>query len=210
MVYTDTKYAFTPIDSWFICTDDIGMAWVKFELKQTCPTYFGVMYRPPSGNIQNCMDLLENRILDIQGDGEADILVMGDMNINLLLRHDSKKREYMSTLNRLKLTHLIYEPTRVMLNTKTCNDHMFTNRTVMYNNAGVIDFGLSDHALIYVPKKKVSPNVHLGLLSVEIIGNLTPLTYQRELSHHDWSISVTIDQSGVHLAFGGSERPARD
>ncbi len=118
------------------------MLWLKLELKLTRPTYIGIVYRPPSGNLEHFIDLLENRVLDIEGEGYADVLVMGDTNINILLRNDSKKQLYTAMLKRMKLSSLITEPTRITTHSKTCIDHIVTNRNVMYNNAGVIDMGL--------------------------------------------------------------------
>ena len=89
VVYTDSKYAFSPVTSWPLCNDDIEMLWLKLKLKLTRPTYVCVLYRPQSGNVDNFVDVLEKRILDIRGEGEAGVLIMGDTNINTMPRNRS-------------------------------------------------------------------------------------------------------------------------
>ena len=87
-MYTKTSHAYQHVIEWNVGNPDIEILWVKLSLKLTRPTYIASVYRPPEGNVQNFLKILENKILDIQGEGQADVLIMGDTNLNTLKRND--------------------------------------------------------------------------------------------------------------------------
>ena len=80
--YCSNRYNFEHLTDWNICTPDIGCRWSKLHLKATRPTFVGCIYRPPEGNIENFIDIIENKIIDIYDQGIADILLLGDLNID--------------------------------------------------------------------------------------------------------------------------------
>lgn len=78
------------------------------------------------------------------------LIVLGDMNINILnIDHlDSQECKYFSMMSSLGLESLINEPTRVISNSMTCIDHIFTRSkigcTINYI-AETLNLELSDH-----------------------------------------------------------------
>ena len=84
VVYINTKRNFEHLSDWDICTRDIECLWTKLNLKATRTTFIGCIYRPPEGNIDNFLSILENKILDIYELGIADLILLGDVNIDYM------------------------------------------------------------------------------------------------------------------------------
>ena len=143
------------------------------------------------------LDIIENRIVDIHGLGDADILLMGDNNVNTLLRRDASSKKYKEVLRRLKLDLLINTPTRVTLHSKSCLDHIVTNRPDMYNNADTIDLGLSDHSLIFVSRKKKKTERATTNIKCRDYRHFDALSYQNELKNTDWSSVIELEDANV-------------
>ena len=65
MFYVDRKYQFQSMPQWHVCSPDIEIGWIKLSLKLTKPPYIGLIYRPPSGNYENCLEIVEQKLMDI-------------------------------------------------------------------------------------------------------------------------------------------------
>ncbi len=98
--------------------------------------------------------ILEQKLIDIHSNGLADVLLIGDVNIDLNKLRDSNVKKYMNFLKSNKLSQLIKDPTRVTMSTCTRIDHIITNRDDLYVTSGTLDLGLSDHSLVYTSHKK--------------------------------------------------------
>ena len=94
LVYTLSNRTFEQMPAWSLCTPDLEWVWSVLKLPDTRPTYICTMYRPPSGDIQTFLDLLESCILDIYTMGISDVLILGDININLKDICNSNKKKY--------------------------------------------------------------------------------------------------------------------
>ncbi len=161
------------VQEWSVCNQNVEMIWLGMDLRLTPPTYVGALYRSRNGNIDNFLDILQNLLIDIQGLGGADQEIMDDFNINSLLKRDSKNKKYQGLLQCLKLSALVHEATCITVFTSACIDHMLTNRQSLYNNVGVFDLGLFDHAHIYLSRKKKKPNVRSRQFNVMTTDTLT-------------------------------------
>ncbi len=165
LFYVDRKYQFQPLPEWHICNPDIEIGWIKLHLKLTKPTYIGLIYRPPSGNYENCLEIIEQKLIDINSEGDADLLLIGDININLLSRGDCMVNRYRKWIHEQRLKSMINTATRITKNSRTCIDHILTNRQDLYHNAAIFDPGLSDHNMIFASrKKKRQPRTHTCFL----------------------------------------------
>ena len=74
----------------------------------------------------------------------ADILVLGDFNIDLLKPHSS----WDSAITLLGLTRLVKSPTRVTQTAATLIDHIYTNNPDVITDVSVLDLSISDHCPI--------------------------------------------------------------
>ncbi len=81
VVYANNKQTFEHLGDWDLCNNDIECLWTRLNLKATRPTFIGCVYRPPEGNIDNFLNVLENKILDIYELVIADIIILGDINV---------------------------------------------------------------------------------------------------------------------------------
>ena len=132
LVYLISNRTFEQLPSWSLCTPDLEWLWTNLKLPDTRPTYICTLYRPPSGNIQNFLDLLELRILDIYTMGISDVLIFGDVNINLKDLRNNNRKKYVNALAVLHLSQLIKDPTRIIDVSSTLVDHILVNRELMY------------------------------------------------------------------------------
>ena len=147
-VYANNKYKVSHLVDKNLCTPDIEIMWVLLELRDTRKTYIVNVYRRPDGKIKNFLEFLELQTLNINTEGNSDIVIMGYVNIDLAKQnHDTKL--YRDALHTLHLNQIISDFTRVTETTKTRIDHICVNRTEMYYVSGTLELGLSDHSLIY-------------------------------------------------------------
>ena len=135
------------------CNPDIEIQWFKLSLPNTRDTYIINTYRPPSGNVHNAIEMLESEISPIMGNRSPDVLIMGDFNIDWS-KDDANKKKLRTFANNLSLSQLIRKPTRTTNTVRSTIDHIFTNNSIFYENHGVLDAGLSDHAMVYVSRKR--------------------------------------------------------
>ena len=74
----------------------------------------------------------------------ADILVLGDFNIDLLKPHSS----WDCTITLLGLTELVKSPTRIIQASATLINHIYTNNPDVITEVSVPDLSISDHCPI--------------------------------------------------------------
>ena len=76
------------------------------------------------------------------------IITLGDLNLDRLKRNSSTSGKILIDLE--DVFCLMNEPTRVTLTSQTLVDVILTNKPESTQFAGVTDFGLSDHRMVYV------------------------------------------------------------
>ena len=187
IVYTKHGHHYQHMTEWNVGNDDIEITWVKLSLKLTRPTYIANVYRPPNGNVENFLQVLESKYLDIQAEGVADVLIMGDTNINTLKRGDTNAMKYRNMIKRLRLTQLYNAPSRVTNTTKSCIDHILTNHKEFYRNCNAMDPGLSDHQLIFVSRKKAQHKRTIKHIKCRNFRHFDALKFQADVECIDWS-----------------------
>ncbi len=148
--YMRKEYGISSIDEWKLCCPDVEYQWLTLKLKDTRTTYIGNLYRAPSGSIPNDLELIENKLLHIPQWGTPDILLCGDLNIDILKPNCAGSKALKAFLNRTCINQSITEATRVTEHT----DHLISNRPEIYNTNGVLDVGTSDLSLIYGIRKR--------------------------------------------------------
>ena len=85
----------------------------------------------------------------------SELYSLGDLNCNLLSHdHDTNTYDLVDILDLYDLTQLITEPTRITPVSQTLIDLCITNYPEKISASGVLPLGISDHSLIYMPKKR--------------------------------------------------------
>ena len=93
LAFARNHYHFEPLTNWNVCTPDIEAQWLKLSLPQTRPTFLVNVYRPPDGNLNFAINILENKIHDIYSEAPGDIVLMEDFNVDLLDKRSHKTRK---------------------------------------------------------------------------------------------------------------------
>lgn len=106
------------------------------------------LYRPPSGNIAEFTNTLDN-ILCVLGSTSAPLVILGDINIDTI-SDNSQAKEFRDLLNEHACNNVISLPTRVTLNTATSLDVCITNLNKNDVIAGVLVQDISDHLPIFL------------------------------------------------------------
>ena len=125
--------------------DDIELIWVEVRAAGKC-YLVGSVYRPPRSP-NEWMDSL-HRVLDLALCEEADVILLGDFNCNLL-KQDSCAAPLCSMLSELNLSQLIEEATRVTQTLSSLIDHLYTSNPDLFTRSGCCCTGISDHDIIY-------------------------------------------------------------
>ena len=129
------------------------------------------IYRPPSGDVSTGMRELTDSIDVKQEKFDAELVIMGDMNVNYRDRHNNAFNVLKEFERVYNLTQLIQDYTRITSKAKSTIDLIWTNMTHIADS-GVLDIHLSDHMPIFVVKKKTWRKKNLSLSWVEVTGNM--------------------------------------
>ena len=90
-IYVNENFVASPMKELDISTADIETLFIKI-CNSDQPFNFGVVYRPPNGNINNFNHQFE-KILDEVSTSNSNTIICGDFNINLL-NSDSRKSKF--------------------------------------------------------------------------------------------------------------------
>lgn len=110
-----------------------------------------VAYLPPTSKVELALQHLEKLYSHIDEQGYEWILG-GDFNIDLNMNKSTRLIRNFAGKN--TLTQLINKPTRTCRTRSSIIDHIYTNTTQQVKDTGVINYGLSDHDLLYVILKR--------------------------------------------------------
>ena len=126
LVYTRNHYGIQLVENSCICTPNIEKLWLKVNLKQSRPIYIACIYQPPDAATDASIRDLENMFLDIEIPSNADIICIGDFNID-----DSKLNADKHKLHQFMRNHnmgqVITQLTRITPTTATIIDHVWCN-----------------------------------------------------------------------------------
>ena len=133
-------------------TADLESLWLVVKKQRARDIIITAVYKPPNGKTKKTFMTL-NEKLGKTGRNNADIYIIGDLNINY---RNKKSKEYkcldfFSKSNGLK--QIIKNSTRHTKTTSTLIDIILTNDQYI-SHSGTINSYLSDHQPIYVIKKK--------------------------------------------------------
>ena len=104
---------------------------LKLDLTRARLTYICAFYRPRHGNVERAVSMLDHCYNTFVERPDADLLCLGDMNIDYLTPSPAKWK-LNQVLKSLTCTLIINSPTRVTSHTQTLLDHIYCNNTVLY------------------------------------------------------------------------------
>ena len=192
-IYIDNKLDFSDSDySHFnISTINLEVQWVSIAQKPNKTILIGNIYRPPQGSATDCIDLLENILTNIIA-YKIEVILMGDLNLDLLDNNIKSAKYLLSTLKQLGLRQLIKEPTRYSQNKDSCLDLCFTNSDIIARS-GVCNVNISDHQMILLTRKKAK----FTKLKCDFIGrsyrNYDVSLFQDRIKDSNWNFLNSAD-----------------
>ena len=185
-IYVHNKCNTTSREDLNECTPDIEICWMILMLKDTRPTAIGCVYRPPSGNIENALDIIESHVLTIRSEGLCDIVLLGDYNIDTMKSRSLPARKMSDCMKRLSLSSLVKCPTYFQGNYKSSIDDILVSNTEYYNVSGIVHSGDTDHALIFCTRKKAKLVSEPSYIYGRTFRKFNPLHFQRDCIFTNW------------------------
>ena len=141
-----------PGDLFNVSTNDIELCTICIRRPHTRRLYLCSVYRPPTGNVQNYIDTIENCVKFLPHIDKSDLFVGGDFNINYHKPRQDNTKKLKSFATQHQLTQLINVSTRP-LSSDAIIDLIFSNCQHI-ESSGSLDWNVSDHIPVYVNVKK--------------------------------------------------------
>lgn len=120
-------------------TQDIESIFLKVDA-DVC---VGCIYRPPSGNINNFLDKIEDIMEYITSIG-CTLYIVGDFNLDISLKNLNTTK-FMLLLLSYNFSNLITKPTRVTFTSSTMLDLLITNDQINKVESEVLQWDITDH-----------------------------------------------------------------
>ena len=138
------------------CDTFLECIWLKLNLQNVRPVYYGLLYRPPNGNIPHFLEKIESICLDLRAEGNCEINLIGDVNIDITKRRDAQTKMYLDCIRHMGFTQLIKDPTHENTNGlfAAILDHFATTDPALYLQHGVLTVSATDHLPIFASRKK--------------------------------------------------------
>ena len=84
----------------------ISSQWISITQKPNKSILLGNLYRPPQGDVLTCLEIIENKLSDINLQ-KVEVILMGDLNIDLLDLHSNIAKYLIHKKRQLGLRQLI-------------------------------------------------------------------------------------------------------
>ena len=166
-----------------VITPDLEQLWVCINVPNNRRKIIGVVYRPPAGSADRCLEMLRSTIENVQANHNAEITIMGDLNINYKLRNSSPFKILKDIEREFGLKQLINEPTRITSRSATLIDLILTD-SVHIVHSGVMNVSISDHQPVYYIKKKQREHNPKKVVMGHSYKNYDKDMYQADISMH--------------------------
>ena len=192
LVYYNSRYEVKLYENGVNCSSHVDTAWMSIKLKNTRDIMLCSLYRPPDGNIDSCLREIADQVEDIGVPQNEDITLIGDCNVNLL-NNNATKRNFVNAMKNMNLTQLIDKPTHITANTERLIDHVWTNNAEPFAPHGAIDLGLSDHAMIFLSRKRAKISKAKHKIFVRNYPTFNPDAFTADVANMDWSYLEECD-----------------
>ncbi len=167
----------------------------RLFLKWVKEIYIIACYRPPGGQIEEFILALETALLNLSNHLNIEIVLLGDMNINLNKPNDPGVRKYKDFLKCNGLCNLINYDTHFSPNNVGSRiDHILTTDVDIYTQYGICPLEISDHYLVYCVRKKFKVKHNKVRMWARKYKNLDEAKLWDDIENFDWT-EVTSNQT---------------
>ena len=142
----------------------------------------GLIYRPPSGSVDNFLKVTYESMDSLPPNNE--IILIGDFNINYA-KNDGASRKLKQLSKERSIKQIISEPTRSSVHGCSTIDLILTNSNYI-SHSGVLNCNLSDHDLIYMVRKKMTPKRKMTWFMERSYKDLDVGALQNKLRTDNW------------------------
>ncbi len=148
-----------------------------------------LFYRPPDSKVSWTHKF--ETMTDLVTLEDKETIFLGDFNVDLIKYETNLK--YLHEVYQFE--QLISEPTRVAKNTSILIDHIYTTRSEMNRESGVIPLGLSDHHMVYMIRKYKHPKTNHKHTEINYRSykSFNAEAFQQDLQQVPWSILDNIE-----------------
>lgn len=153
-IYTRKDVVVTEVSALSLSNADIELLTLVLQIRNHKRIKLIAAYRPPSGNCDTAINCIRETLNSVNRDLSGDVVIMGDLNINLADNNNSQSKKLVSFAESMFLNQLIKDPTRVTSTSESLIDHILTDIPHV-NLSGTINLNLTDHFPIFVIKKKI-------------------------------------------------------
>ncbi|CAB3997083.1 Hypothetical predicted protein [Paramuricea clavata] len=134
---------------------DVEGLWLEISLPKSRGFLVGTFYPNSSNHHDKDFMFKLNNSLDIASAQGKEVLITGDLNVDLLAKRAviPECKQLRSLLKCLQFKQVIDKPTRIAPNSLTLLDIIATNRPQNISDSGVITTNLSDHEMTFCVQK---------------------------------------------------------
>ena len=142
----------------------------------------GGIYRHPSGNVSHFVSSLETILTKL--DDRKNVILAGDMNIDLIKHTNENVMSYMSTMMSYRCLPYVTLPTRITQFSTTCIDHIFVKKShkekVLSTLCGMFYCDISDHLpCLYPSNMPIIPTQEIDQWPEYLVPEIVPGLYKR-------------------------------
>lgn len=181
-------------------TPELEQIWVTIKIKQI--TYgIGIVYRPPSQNLNESLKNFENSIADILPVVD-NLIIMGDLNINMFNLNSNATVQFLELIGTYNLSQLVNEPTRINNISTTLIDLIITNNNNLISDIGCTDLhDLTDHRLVFCNLKVKIDHRSTKLLTYRDFKNFNYDAFSNDLQLVNWDHIYNLSDINDKLSF---------
>ena len=186
-IKSDIQHDATELQHINLSNKDIELQCVKIDKPNNKRLVIVNCYRPPKGDKAKFVKTLQESMDLIPHVKKIELIVTGDVNIDLLKPTETHAANLVDTLKPYRLLQLIKEATRSDGKSSTLLDVIFTNSQYV-SKSGIINVNISDHVPVYMLKKKevvYKPRVPFVGRSYK---NYKIDTLRQDIEEGDWSV----------------------
>ena len=170
-----------------LMSENIELVAVEINQTRSAPIIILAWYRPPGSCIQ-LFEYIEQTLSKLDNENK-DIILLGDFNCDLLANPRScYTKKLLEVCNRYSLDQVIDKPTRVVQNSQTLIDLIFTSNSSKVIKCGVHHIAISDHSLVYIIwGKSRSTLTHHVYKKFRHFKDFNESDFQADVSKFEWN-----------------------
>ena len=184
-VKSSLNYSETDFSEWNTSTIDIESQWITIKPPNAKTILIGNIYRPPQGNVDRFIQVLDNYFNSIDL-SKYEMFLMGDMNIDMLDKNNEAGKKLMNSIKPFGFCQLIKEPTRYSPIKNSLLDIFITNSNFIYKS-DICNINLSDHQMILVTRKKIKHPKQKCSFIGRSYRNYNKEEFQDTIQNADWT-----------------------